>query len=419
MNNASAPVVIVGGGVIGTACAYYLSQKGVPVTIVEKASFAGACSQGNCGYICPSHVLPLAAPGALTSTLKTLLHRNSPLKLRLGFLFRNLGWFLKFARKCNTSDMLQAGVGIQAILNDSRTLYDQLVSEEQIPCEWDTHGLLFIYQTQAAFEHYAEINQLLTERFNTPAQRYDAEALLQLEPALKPGSVSGAYLYKSDVQVRPDLLMKGWRKVLEQRGVTIREQCEFRGLITTQNQVTAVNTSQGEVPASAVVFATGAWTPLLNEHLGCRVPIIPGKGYSLTMPRPTICPTYPMIFEEHRVAISPFQSGYRIGSTMEFAGYDTTINPKRLDLLRAGAQLYLREPLSEPVQNEWFGWRPMVYDGLPIIDRSPKWGNAFIAAGHGMLGLSMATGTGKLIRELVINETPHIDPKPYSQKRFG
>jgi len=418
MKNSSAPVVIIGGGVIGTACAHYLSQRGIPVTIVEKSTFAGACSQGNCGYICPSHVLPLAVPGALTSTLKTLLHRNSPLKLRLGFLFRHLGWFLNFARKCNTTDMLKAGEGIQAILNDSRKLYEELVTSEQIPCEWDTHGLLFIYQTLGAFEHYAEVNHLLTDRFQMPAERYDAEQLLKLEPALKPGAGSGGYLYKSDVQIRPDELMRGWRKVLESRGVTILEQCEFLGLITSNAEVTAVQTSQGELPASAIVFATGAWTPLLNEHLGCKLPIIPGKGYSLTMPRPKICPTYPMIFEEHRVAISPFQSGYRIGSTMEFVGYDSTINPKRLELLRSGAELYLREPMADPVQNEWFGWRPMVYDGLPIIDRSPKWQNAFIAAGHGMLGLSMAPGTGKLIAELITGDTPHLDASAYSLKRF-
>ena len=110
----------------------------------------------------------------------------------------------------------------------------------------------------------------------------------------------------------------------------------------------------------------------MNQHLGCRVPIQPGKGYSITMPRPAKCPTMPLIFEEHRVAITPMPSGYRIGSTMEFAGYDTTLNRRRLDMLRAGARLYLHEPDCEPVQEEWFGWRPMTYDGMPIIDRSPK-----------------------------------------------
>ncbi len=126
-----------------------------------------------------------------------------------------------------------------------------------------------------------------------------------------------------------------------------------------------------------------------------------------------------MIFPEHRVAVTPMQTGYRLGSTMEFAGYDATLNPKRLQLLRDGASHYLQEPFGEPVQEEWFGWRPMTYDSIPIIDRSPKLKNVVIAAGHSMLGLSMATGTGKLVAELLNDEKPHIDPAPYSVRRFG
>src|SRR5439155_25346727 len=133
---------------------------------------------------------------------------------------------------------------------------------------------------------------------------------------------------------------------------------------------------------------------------------------------PKLCPKLPMIFEEHRVAISPFQSGYRIGSTMEFAGYDDSLNRRRLQLLKDGAAFYLKEPFAEPVQEEWWGWRPMTYDGKPVIDFSPKCGNVLIAAGHGMLGLSMATGTGKLVAELLSGTATHVDPSHYSLKRF-
>ncbi|HEV3120197.1 MAG TPA: FAD-binding oxidoreductase, partial [Gemmataceae bacterium] len=122
--------------------------------------------------------------------------------------------------------------------------------------------------------------------------------------------------------------------------------------------------------------------------------------------------------EEHRVGVTPMQSGYRLGSTMEFAGYDTTLNPRRLALLRDGAAHYLHEPYAEPVVEEWYGWRPMTPDGLPIIDRSPALDNVMIAAGHNMLGLSMAPATGKLVAELLAGQTPHVDPTPYRATRF-
>ncbi len=136
------------------------------------------------------------------------------------------------------------------------------------------------------------------------------------------------------------------------------------------------------------------------------------------MPRPAVCPGHPLIFEEHRVAVTPFRSGYRLGSTMEFAGYDATLNRSRLGILTDAAKLYLRDPLAEPVQEEWWGWRPMTYDGLPVIDRAPAAGNVLVAAGHNMLGLSMATATGKLVAELLNDQTPHIDPGPYGLARF-
>ena len=137
------------------------------------------------------------------------------------------------------------------------------------------------------------------------------------------------------------------------------------------------------------------------------------------MPTPSIMPKTPMIFEETHVAITPMKTKYRIGSTMEFVGYDTSINPKRLALLRSSAEKYLHEPHCEPIEETWYGWRPMTWDGKPVIDRSPALNNVWIAAGHNMLGLSMATGTGKLISEIMLDEKPHIDPEHFAIKRFG
>ena len=80
---------------------------------------------------------------------------------------------------------------------------------------------------------------------------------------------------------------------------------------------------------------------------------------------------------------------------------------------------YLRDPIGDTVQEEWWGWRPMIYDGNPVIDFAPAAPNVMIAAGHGMLGLSQATGTGKLVAEMLNDEKTHIDPTAYSLRRFS
>src|SRR5512138_1749060 len=125
-------VVVVGGGVIGACSAYYLAKAGFRVAVLDRGRFGAGCSHANCGYVCPSHVLPLATPGAVWSTLKTLFARNSPLKVRPWTVLKNLGWFRGFLRRCNARDMMTAGRAIQALLNSSRALFDELIEIEHV-----------------------------------------------------------------------------------------------------------------------------------------------------------------------------------------------------------------------------------------------------------------------------------------------
>jgi|HubBroStandDraft_6_1064221.scaffolds.fasta_scaffold146690_2 D-amino-acid dehydrogenase len=411
-------VVVVGGGVIGAASAYYLHLAGRAVTLLDAGLFGRGCSHGNCGYVCPSHILPLAGPGAIGSTLKTLFQRNSPLKVRWRLDPAMWTWFWQFARRCNTRDAVAAGHAIQPLLDSSRTLYDELFQGTLIDCEWEPLGLLFVFLTSSAMEHYAETDRLLLGEFGLGANRIEPGDLASLEPALKP-TLSGAWQYQSDGQLRPDRLMAAWRGVLEAAGVEIREHCALVDFETEARLVRRLITTNGLLAADQIVVATGAWTPKLRAMLRCSVPIQPGKGYSITLPRPALCPRTPMIFDEHRVAISPMQSGLRVGSTMEFAGYDSRLNPARLRLLRESAALYFKEPLAGPTLEEWWGWRPMTPDGLPLIGPIPAFDNLFLAAGHGTLGVSMSPATGKLVAELMTGLVPHIDENPYSVSRLS
>lgn len=412
------PIVVVGGGVVGAACAHYLAAAGAPVLLIDKLEFGRGCSHGNCGYVSPSHVLPLCRPGAITSSLTTLFQRNSPFKLRFRLDPHFWYWLWKFARRCNQVDMIQAGHARHALLQSSRALFDELFAQKILQdCEWEAHGLLFVHKSRSHFENYAKTDELLRREFGVGAIPLVESELLKKEPSLLPG-IGGAWLYECDAHLRPDRLMAAWRQRLIKAGVTIREHCELVSLEEGDHSISALITSAGRLEVDQVVFATGAWSRLLQSRFKTVIPIEPGKGYSITMPRPAICPKYPMIFEQHRVAVTPFQSGYRLGSTMEFAGFDPTLREDRLKLLTDAASLYLKEPIAEPVEERWFGWRPMSSDGIPLIGQIPTFKNAWLAAGHSMLGLSMSTGTGKLIAELLTGKHPHIDPHPYRLNRF-
>ncbi len=411
-------ILIVGGGVIGAACAYYLAQTGRRVTIIDRDEFGKGSSHGNCGFISPSHVPPLCRPGAISKTFKSLFNPDSSFRIKPSLRPSMLRWLWQFLRRCNQRDMLTGAAARHALLQSSASLYRQLIAEGILEgCEWETEGLLFVFETEKERDYFAPLANLVREEFGVGANWLDGDQLVAMEPALRPG-LTGAYHYQDDAHLRPDRLLAAWRDRLNKVGVEIIEQCAFQGFADEQGRAKAVFTSKGEIQADAFVVAMGAWSPQWNKALGCKLPIQPGKGLSVTMPRPRICPKYPMILEECHVGVTPFASGYRLGSTMEFAGYDERINRRRLALLRKGAERYLVEPTCEPIEEEWCGFRPMSCDGAPIIDRSPTMANVMIAAGHSMLGVSMSPATGKLVTEMLTGTTPHVDPHPYRLSRF-
>ena len=410
-------VIIIGGGVIGTASAYYLAKRGWSVTLLERDQYGMGCSHGNCGLLAMSHVLPLTEPGAVAKTLKAMLTSHAPFFIKPRFDVRLWAWLYRFARRCNMRDMLEAARARHQLLQSSDRLYQQLLEEEAIECEWESQGCLFVYQSKTEMEKFAKTEELVRKQFGLAATRYDSDAVVRLEPALKP-DVVGGWHYTTDAHLRPDRLMSSWRQVLQRLGVSILENCEVKGFVREDTCARAVDTSSGEMESDVFLLATGALTPLLEAHLGCRIPIQPGKGYSITMPRPAQCPRVPLIFPDHKVVVTPMKSGYRLGSTMEFSGYDSSLNRHRLHALKEAAEHYLHHPHCEPIEEEWYGWRPMTFDGKPIIDRCPAMKNVFLAAGHNMLGLSMAPATGTLIAELINGDSPHIDPAPYRVSRF-
>jgi D-amino-acid dehydrogenase len=144
----------------------------------------------------------------------------------------------------------------------------------------------------------------------------------------------------------------------------------------------------------------------------------PGKGYSITYDRPAQAPRRPLVLHERSVCVTTWGSGYRLGSTMEFSGYDTSLNRRRLAALERGAREYLHEGVGPVKHEEWYGWRPMTVDDLPVLGPVPGRPHLWLATGHGMLGVSMSTGSAQLIADLVTGRTPAFDPAPYRLERF-
>ena len=137
MSQSGETVVVIGGGIIGTMCGWYLQQAGQSVRVVDSDAFGAGCSHGNCGYVSPSHILPLTRPGAISKTLKAMMGRNSPLSIKPRLSPSLWKWLWKFSRRCNQADMLDASLGRHLLLQSSKQLYQQLIADQELDCEWE------------------------------------------------------------------------------------------------------------------------------------------------------------------------------------------------------------------------------------------------------------------------------------------
>lgn len=409
--------MILGGGVIGLACAWYLLRSGRSVTVLEQGTAAAACSHGNCGTITPSHTMPLAMPGMIAQALRWLFKADAPFRVAPRIDFALLEWLLQFAQRCNWADFKRTTTAKAPLLRLARQAIEDLIRDERFDCEFETTGTLNVYRDARAFDKSAWLPQTLRD-VGMPVEVLDGVRCRELEPALN-GSVIGGYLNPQDAHLRPDRYAAALARAVKARGGQIQESTKVTGFRLDGDRITGVATQLGEFAGHDVVFALGAWSPLLARQLELRIPIQPGKGYSITYSRPQVCPRIPLSLKERAVCVTGWNSGYRLGSTMEFAGYDASLNRTRLDALKRGAAEYLIEPEGPQVVEEWHGWRPMTYDDLPILGRAGRVQNLVLATGHGMLGVTLSAATGLLIGELVTGQSSSLDLAPFSPSRFN
>jgi D-amino-acid dehydrogenase len=411
-------VLVIGGGIIGLACAYYLAKAGKNVRLLEQDAIGAdtAASSGNCGLVFISHLVPLCAPGTIRHEMMRRLQGGSPLYIKLAPDVKRFKWLLNFARKCNPKHMAYAIKARGNILQSSIELLVKLFKEEHIECDWEEKGVLMVFKSRSEMQKYGKTNNLM-KPYGLDAVSLVGDELFDLEPALRK-DVYGAWFHKKDSHLRPDKLLSAWQQVLLKMGVVFEENCRLEDLVAESRQIRHAETTGGIYTADEYVLATGAWTPQLTRRLKLSLPVEPGKGYSLTMARSAQCPAIPCYFSEPSVVATPWKSGFRLGGTMEFSGLNSDILARRVQNLISGANEYLKEPVGEPVMEEWVGMRPMVYDDLPIIDRAPNHPNLVVATGHGMQGISMATSTGKLVAEIITGRRPHIDPTAFGIQRF-
>lgn len=413
-------VIVIGGGIVGLSSAYYLQQSGHSVTVIDKSDFTDNCSYGNAGYVCPSHFIPLAAPGMVRKGLKWMFNPQSPFYIQPSLNRSLIDWGLKFARSANARHVRSSAIPLRDIALLSQEEYKKWAGTPGFDFAYEHKGLLEIFQTRAMAEHAEHIVQQAGS-LGLEASLLDAAALQQLEPDTTINAI-GAILFKCDAHLYPNKLMQGLLSQLKQHGVKLVSGTTVTGFEKNGASIKRVLTPDAYFDTHMVVIATGAWSREMAAMVNTKIPLMPGRGYSVTLENAPYRLHHPAVLAEGRVAITPMDGNkIRFGGTMEIVPVHTPPRYQRVQGILNAVKRFFPEfdiPMPAP-EKLWYGYRPCSADGLPYIGKIKRYNNVVIATGHSMLGLSLGAGTGKLVSEVINGEKSSISLAPFAVERFG
>lgn len=415
-------IVVLGSGVIGTTSAYYLAQAGHQVTVVDRQSGAGLeTSYGNAGEVSPGYSAPWAGPGIPLKALKWLMMRHSPLAIRPSLDPDMWRWVLQMLMNCTASRYEINKARMLRLAQYSRSCLEELRGATGIRYDERTQGTLQLFRTQKQLDAAAQDIAVL-KRYQVPYELLDPAGCIQVEPALKHvrQKFVGALRLPGDETGDCFKFTQRLAGLAEGLGVKFKYGVSINRLLADGKKITGVVTSDGELKADAYVLALGSYSPLLLRDIAVRIPVYPIKGYSITVPITDAAhaPESTVMDETYKVAITRLGDRIRVGGTAEIAGYDLRLHKARRETLEHSVCDLFPHGGDVAKAEFWTGLRPMTPDGTPVIGPTP-YGNLFLNTGHGTLGWTMASGSGRVLADLVSGRRPDIDMQGLFMDRYG
>lgn len=413
--NDDCDIAIVGGGIIGICAAAYLAEAGKSVTVFDRTGICEETSSGNAGAFAFSDVLPLAHKGMMRNLPKWLADPLGPLSIPPAYLPKLLPWLYRFWR-AGAARHYEAALAAQVGLMElAQAEWAGLMERSGTRSMLREDGSLELYESEG--EYRASLSGWAArDRFGIGYRHVEGEEMAALQPGLSPRFVRGTFVPGWKTVADPKLLGKAVWAYAEKFGARFEKaRVEHIGA----GPAGAVLTLAGgaECRTATVVLAAGAWSHLLAKELGDAVPLETERGYNTTLPSSAFDVRRQLIFGGHGFVVTPLSTGLRVGGAVELGGVGRPPNYARSKALLAKAQRFL-PGLKAEGGREWMGFRPSLPDSRPVIGRAGRHRAVIYAFGHGHLGLTQGAATGRLIRDLVQEQTPALDLSPFSPRRF-
>ncbi len=409
-------ILVVGGGVIGMACAYELAKRGAKVTVIDKSEPGHGCSYGSAGWLTPCFSMPLPMPGMLLKSLKWMTDPESPLYIQPRPSWLLISWLTRFLLSMNRKQMVRSVTALTEISKYSLDVYSRLSEETGHPIGFEKMGLLMATQSQGGLDYAVQEMNLVAEH-GVAGRQMSVEELRAFEPALT-GHLHGGVYFPNEAHAEPLEVVRALAAGAKKHGAILLSGHELIDCQTKDGKVESIRTTKGVLRADQFVFATGSWSTGVARSLDLRVPILGGKGYAFITKPLSPNPRRPLMLVEKKVAVTPRNGSLRLAGTLELVNNDYSISPRRMDAIVKGAREFINVPEQFEYTELWRGLRPCSPDGVPLIGYAKGYANLFLATGHQMLGLQSATGTGRLAADLIFGTPPLFDPKPFRADRF-
>jgi D-amino-acid dehydrogenase len=411
----TADIAIVGGGIVGLACAQKLLAAGRNVTLFDEAGIAKGASYGNAGALAFSDVLPMASSGVMWKAPKWLLDPLGPLSIPPAYALQIMPWLIRFWR-AGWPDRVAASIAAQgALMRLARSEMEAMIAETEISHMLRSDGSLELYQSEAELRA-SEPGWRAREAEGIEFEHVRGADLEALQPGLSPRLVAGTFVPGWQTLADPYQFACGIAEFIRGTGAAIREQ----KVVSVKPDGDGVRLALADgctVSAKHAVIAAGAWSKRLTAPLGDPIPLETERGYNTTLPPGAFALQRQLIFGGHGFVITPLSTGIRVGGAVELGGLRLKPNFARADTMLAKAAQFL-PGLKTDVGRQWMGFRPSMPDSLPVIGRSRASDRIVYAFGHGHLGLTQSAATGRLVADMIHGGEPAIDLKPFSPQRF-
>lgn len=409
-------IAVIGTGIVGVCTAAWLQRDGHQVTFIDPLEPGEACSFGNAGSLSPSACLPVGMPGMWKRVPRWLLDPLGPLTVRWRYAPVVLPWLVRMLQHSSREEVTRIATALRTLLEPIFDCYDPLLAHADAQALVRRSGCLYVYSSREAAAQW-QWGMNLRRSLGVKLIDVERDELEALEPDLKGRFRFGLLAPDNGSTADPSALVKA----LHARCIADGARRNGHSVVGFERQgsgVTGLKLDSGNTLAvDGVVVAAGAWSAPLAAELGERVPLETQRGYHVTVRSSNLALRHTVMAVEHNLMVNPMAMGLRLAGTVEFAGLQAPPNYERADaLLQQGRHLFPHLDTSEITR--WMGHRPCMPDSLPVVGRARGADNAWLAFGHGHMGMCMGASTGREIAHLVAGRAPQVDLTPFRPDRF-